>query len=47
MFTDTDSLFYEIKIEDFCKDLYEKDQKYFDICDYHKIANIIQKKTKK
>ena len=29
--TDTDSLFYEIKIEDAYKDLYEKkeDQKYF------------------
>ena len=34
MFTDTDSLFYEIKNEDVYKDLYEKDKKYFDTSDY-------------
>ena len=34
MFTDTDSLLYEIKTEDVYKDLYEKDHKYFDTCDY-------------
>ena len=36
MFTDTDSLFYEIKTADIYKDLYEKAQKYFDTCDYLK-----------
>ena len=35
MFTDTDSLLYEMKTEDAYKDLYEKkDQKYFDTSDY-------------
>ena len=50
MFTDTDSLFYEIKTEDAYKDLYEKKRRllYFDTSDYQKKkANIILKKIKK
>ena len=45
MFTDTDSLLYEIKTKDIYKDLYEKDRKYFDTSDnptnsdYHSTEN--------
>ena len=46
MFTDTDSLFYEIKTEDVYKDLYEKDTKYFDTCIFQKIAKLILKEIK-
>ena len=34
MFTDTDSLLYEIKNKDVYKDLYDKGRKYFDTSDY-------------
>ena len=49
MFTDTDSLFYEIKAEDAYKDLYEKkeDQTYFDTSDYPKNSKYYSEENKK
>ena len=47
MFTDTDSLFYEIKTEDVYKDLYEKDKKYFDTSDYPSNSDYYSKENKK
>ena len=43
IFTDTDSLFYEIKTEDAYKDLYEKkeDKKYFGTSGYPKNIHIL------
>ena len=45
-FTDTDRLFYEIKTEDVYKDLYEKDKKYFDTCDYQKNSKYSEENKK-
>ena len=47
MFTDTDSLLYEIKTKDVYKDLYEKDQKYFDTCDYSIYIKYYSEENKK
>ena len=47
MFTDTDSLLYEIKTEDVYKDLYEKDQKYFDTSDYPSNSEYYSEENKK
>ena len=48
MFTDPDSLFYEIKTEDAYKDLYEKkeDKKYFDTSDYPKNSKYYSEENK-
>ena len=45
LFTDTDSLVYEIKTDDFYEDFYQ-DKIFFDFCDY-KIQSFFILSTKK